>query len=549
MIVCSVNNVTKSYAGTRIFEGLSLELRKGERVGLIGRNGSGKTTLMKCLSRTEEVETGQIHWSKGCRIGYLAQIPNYKKGTLTKAILRLAFDALIEIEQEMKTLEEQMGEIEADHLQKVMDTYGKLQERFVSEGGYEIDAAIQRVTRGLNIQSLLDQEFERLSGGEQTKVGLALNLLKQPDLLLLDEPTNHLDLTANEWLGEFLSHYDGTVVVISHDRYFLDEVVTKIIDLEEGELTVFHTSFSGYVKEKEEKILREFQAYEEQKRKIKKMKERAKQLKEWANQAKPPNARLHRQARNMERMIERMDKVKRPYVGKKLQLDMGGADRSGNEVITAKGLAKQFGSHLLFDKVAIHVRFGERVAVVGDNGTGKSTLLNIILGNLEPDRGEVKLGSQIKIGYLSQHIFSDPKYQEETVIDVFRDQVTVAQEEARHILARFLFYGPDVFQKLSSLSGGEKMRLRLAQLMYQDTNLLVLDEPTNHLDIESREVLEEALQEFDGTILGVSHDRYFLDKLFQKVYWIESQRVMEFAGDYAWAKKKMDELRNETVSE
>lgn len=548
MIVCSVNNISKSYAGNQIFEELSFELKKGERVGLIGRNGSGKTTLMKCLARVDEIEAGQIHWSKDSRIGYLSQIPSYIEGTMTKDILRSAFDLLMKIELEMKKLEEQMAEIEENQLQKVMDQYGKLQERFATEGGYEIDSNIQRVSHGLNIQSLLDQDFESLSGGEQTKVGLALNLLKQPDLLLLDEPTNHLDLVANEWLGEFLSHYDGTVVVISHDRYFLDEVVTKIIDLEDGELTIYHTNFSGYVKEKEEKILREFQAYEEQQRKIKKMKERAKQLRIWANQAKPPNAGLHRQARNMERMIERMDKVKRPYIGKKLQLDMGGAERSGNEVIVTRNLAKSFGSQALFEDVNIQVRFGERVAIIGENGTGKSTLLKIILGYLEPDIGEVKLGSQIKIGYLSQHIFSDETLQDEKVIDVFRDQVSMTEGEARHTLARFLFYGADVFQKLSSLSGGEKMRLRLAQLMHQDTNLLVLDEPTNHLDIESREVLEEALLEFDGTILGVSHDRYFLDKLFQKVYWIESRKVIEFSGDYAWSKKKMDELRNNPVS-
>lgn len=252
MIVCSVNNVTKSYEGTRIFEGFSLELRKGERVGLIGRNGSGKTTLMKCLSRTEEVEAGQIHWSKGCRIGYLAQIPNYKKGTLTKAILRLAFDALIEIEQEMKTLEEQMGEIEADHLQKVMDTYGKLQERFVSEGGYEIDAAIQRVTRGLNIQSLLDQEFERLSGGEQTKVGLALNLLKQPDLLLLDEPTNHLDIESREVLEEALQEFDGTILGVSHDRYFLDKLFQKVYWIESQRVMEFAGDYAWAKKKMDE---------------------------------------------------------------------------------------------------------------------------------------------------------------------------------------------------------------------------------------------------------------------------------------------------------
>lgn len=544
MIICSINNIAKSYSGKIIFEGLSFELKKGERVGLIGRNGSGKTTLMKCLAQEETVEQGEIYWSKGSQIGYLAQIPSYPKGTTVKEVLQSAFDSLIRVEQDMKKLEAQMSAASPDELEKIMDRYGQLQEQFMSNGGYEIDANIQRIAQGLNIQGLLDQEFMNLSGGEQTKVGLALNLLNEPDLLLLDEPTNHLDLMANEWLGEFLNDYQGTVVIISHDRYFLDEVVTKIIDLEDGEVTIYHTNFTDYVKEKEAKILREFQAYEEQQRKIKKMRERAKQLRIWANQAKPPNAKLHRQAKNMERMIERMEKVKRPYLGKKLSLDMNGADRSGSDVIVAKDLKKSFADQLLFEDVNIHVRFQERVALIGENGTGKSTLLKMIMGLENPDEGEVKLGTQVKLGYLSQKIFPSVEVGDKTVLEVFREEVNIEQGKARYLLAGFLFYGPDVFKKVASLSGGEKMRLRLAQLMHQETNLLILDEPTNHLDIESREVLEEALSDFEGTIFAVSHDRYFLDQLFKKVYWIEDKTVFEFAGNYSWSKRKMKEIRD-----
>lgn len=544
MIICSINNIAKSYSGKIIFEGLSFELKKGERVGLIGRNGSGKTTLMKCLAQEETVEQGEIYWSKGSQIGYLAQIPSYPKGTTVKEVLQSAFDSLIRVEQDMKKLEAQMSAASPDELEKIMDRYGQLQEQFMSNGGYEIDANIQRIAQGLNIQGLLDQEFMNLSGGEQTKVGLALNLLNEPDLLLLDEPTNHLDLMANEWLGEFLNDYQGTVVIISHDRYFLDEVVTKIIDLEDGEVAIYHTNFTDYVKEKEAKILREFQAYEEQQRKIKKMRERAKQLRIWANQAKPPNAKLHRQAKNMERMIERMEKVKRPYLGKKLSLDMNGADRSGSDVIVAKDLKKSFADQLLFEDVNIHVRFQERVALIGENGTGKSTLLKMIMGLENPDEGEVKLGTQVKLGYLSQKIFPSVEVGDKTVLEVFREEVNIEQGKARYLLAGFLFYGSDVFKKVASLSGGEKMRLRLAQLMHQETNLLILDEPTNHLDIESREVLEEALSDFEGTIFAVSHDRYFLDQLFKKVYWIEDKTVFEFAGNYSWSKRKMKEIRD-----
>lgn len=545
MIACSVNKIAKMYGGNAIFEDISFEIKEKERVGLVGRNGSGKTTLIRLLAGEETPDAGKIHWKKDAAIGYLMQIPDYHDATTTKDVLKVAFSSLLEMEEKMKKLEAEMGmETNADKLQKLIIEYGNVQDQYAMNGGYEIESNIEKIVHGLNIQRLLDQPFSKLSGGEKTKVGLGLMLLKQPDLLLLDEPTNHLDLMAVEWLGNFLREYSGTVLVISHDRYFLDEVVNKVIDLEDGEVTTYHTNFTGFVKEKEEKLLREFQAYEEQQKKIKKMKEAIKRLREWANRANPPNADLHRRARNMERALERMEKINRPILNpKKMNLEVDASDRSGKDVILLKDVSKSF-DKLLFKDVNMHLSYQDRAAIIGENGTGKSTLLKLILQQLDPDKGVVQVGSNVKIGYLSQNIFSTLK--DETVIETFRDEVKVTEGEARGILARFMFYGYAVFQKVSKLSGGERMRLRLAQLMYQDINLLVLDEPTNHLDIESREVLEEALEDFQGSLLAVSHDRYFLNKLFGKIYWIEAKKIHCFEGDYTWAKEKMAELREST---
>jgi len=426
-------------------------------------------------------------------------------------------------------------------LEKLVADYGHVQDNFSLKGGYEIDANIEKIVNGLKIADLLNKPFSALSGGEKTKVGLALSLLKNPDFLLLDEPTNHLDLPAVEWLGMFLRDYAGTVLVISHDRYFLDEVINKILDLEDGEIECYYTNFSGYIKEKEERLLKEFQAYEEQQKKIKKMKEAIKRLRDWANRANPPNEGLHKRARNMERALERMEKLDRPVLNrKKMNLDIESSARSGNDVMKLENVSKKFGEKFLFKNVNMHIAYQERVAVVGENGTGKSTLIKMMIQQLQPDDGEVRIGSNVNIGYLSQHIFSEVK--DETIIEVFRNEVSVTEGEARHILAKFLFYGHTVFRKVSQLSGGERMRLRLAQLMYQDINFLILDEPTNHLDIESLEVLEDTLEHYNGTILAVSHDRYFLNKLFEKFYWIEAKEVHSFGGDYQYAREKMMEM-------
>ncbi|GAB6476796.1 MULTISPECIES: ribosomal protection-like ABC-F family protein [Bacillus] len=540
MTICSVNNVTKSFGGNIIFENISLEIKNGERVGLVGRNGSGKTTIFQLLTGMESLDAGAIHMKKGTRIGHVAQIPKFDESMTVYEVLSSAFKIEKELEREMRTLEKHMAEEQGSSvLQKLMERYGIIQEKFAFLGGYEIEANIMKVANGLQVIELFPRSFLELSGGEQTKVSLAYMLLQKPDLLLLDEPTNHLDLFAVEWLEQFLKEYNGTVMVISHDRYFLDEVVTKIFDLEDGEIHVYHTNYSRFVEEKEERLLQEFQAYQEQQKKIKKMKEAIKRLREWANQANPPNEGLHKRARSMERALERMQKLKKPILERKqMGLQFEGQDRSGKDVVVIKEVSKGFADHPLFNEVNLHVRFQERAAIVGRNGTGKTTLLKLLLEQIEPDAGEIRIGSSVKIGYLSQHAYGNRK---SNVLEAFREYVAVTEGEARHILAKFLFYGPAVFKKVTQLSGGEKMRLRLAQLMYQDINFLILDEPTNHLDIESREVLEEALEQYNGTILAVSHDRYFLNKLFEKTYWIDEHKLFEFAGNYAWARQKWEE--------
>ncbi|BAC12347.1 ABC transporter ATP-binding protein [Oceanobacillus iheyensis HTE831] len=542
MIACSIQNIKKMYGGNLIFERISLEINENERIGIVGRNGSGKSTLLRLMAKIEDPDEGKIHWRKNTEVGYLEQIQAEMNGLTVYHVLKSAFETLNDLEIQMQEYEEKMQ----DTLENVSDLviqYGEIQERFSFLGGYERDAQIEKVCRGINIISLLELTFQQLSGGEKTKVALATILLKQPDFLLLDEPTNHLDISAVEWLASFLNDYPGTVVIVSHDRYFLDETVTKIIDLEDGEAVMYETNFSNHIKEKESRLLKEFQDYQEQQKKIKKMREAIKRLREWANRANPPNEGLHKRARNMERAIERMEKIDKPLLHRnKMGLDIETADRSGKDVVRLEDVKKRFEEHLLFENVNMHIRYQERVAIIGENGTGKSTLIKILLQSQQPDVGTVYIGNNVKIGYLSQHVFQDIN-PTKTVIEVFREQIAVEEGRARYILAQFLFYGYAVFRKVSELSGGEKMRLRLAQLMYEDINTLVLDEPTNHLDIDSREVLEEALENFQGTIIAVSHDRYFLDKIFRRIYWIEDKTVYDYDGNYSWAREKMNDNR------
>ena len=547
-MICTIQQVSKMLGGNTIFEDLSLEIKTGDKLGVVGRNGSGKTTLFKLIAAVEQPDAGRIHFKKGSKIGYLSQIPSFEQPVTGYDVLHSAFAELKAIQQQLSDLEMELSNPDTADMDRLLHKYGQLQDEFVRRDGYAMDSEIEKIINGLQLRPFVEQEFGQMSGGEQTKIMLGKLLLTQPDLLLLDEPTNHLDLFAVEWLEAYLTDYTGTVVIISHDRYFLDNVVTKIADLEDGELHLYYGNYSAFVQEKEERLLREFQDYEEQQKKIKKMKEAIKRLKIWANEANPPNAGLHRQARNMERALERMEKLRKPLIDpRKMALSFEAAPRSGKEVVIMKDAAKSFGANELLSGANLQVLWKDRAAIVGRNGSGKSTILKMLLGELSPDDGVCKLGSSVKVGFLSQHFtIEDPKAR---LIDVFRKEVGIEEGEARHVLAKFMFYGPDVFKRIGDLSGGERTRLRLAQLMHQDVNFLVLDEPTNHLDIESRDVLEDALEDFPGTLLAVSHDRYFLNKLFTRTAWLENGRMTMFEGPFDWARQKWQELQQSQAVE
>lgn len=524
--------ITKNFGGHPLFQELTVDIHAGEHVAIVGNNGCGKTTLLKMMAEEEAVDTGRIIKAKGSRVGFLHQIPNYPDMTVYDVMYE-AFDKLNHIQKNMKQLEQQMAT--SDDLESLLKKYGTLQEQFEANDGYILDSKISYVSTGLGITHFVEENFEQLSGGEKTKVTLCKILLQEPDILLLDEPTNHLDLHAIEWLEKYLQQFKGTVIVVSHDRQFMNHVVTKVIEIEDGQAWVSHGNYDAFLQAKEDKYAREFSQYQEQQKKIKKIRDAIRRLRQWANEASPPNPDLYRKAKVMERMLERMEKVKKPRVQKKMKLQLTASERSGKEVAQFYDVAKSY-DRLLFKEVTFDVYWQDTLAIIGENGAGKSTLLKMLLGEEQPDEGIVELGSSVKIGYLAQHLIeADP---EARLIDVFRSELMMTEPEARHILAQFLFYGADVFKKFKNMSGGERMRLKLAQLMQQEINLLILDEPTNHLDIESREVLEENLEQFEGTIIAISHDRYFLQKLFDRIVWIEKQRAIVHEGDYAFAKEK-----------
>lgn len=524
--------ITKNFGGHPLFQELTVDIHAGEHVAIVGNNGCGKTTLLKIMAEEEAVDTGRIIKAKGSRVGFLHQIPNYPDMTVYDVMYE-AFDKLNHIQKNMKQLEQQMAT--SDDLESLLKKYGTLQEQFEANDGYILDSKISYVSTGLGITHFVEENFEQLSGGEKTKVTLCKILLQEPDILLLDEPTNHLDLHAIEWLEKYLQQFKGTVIVVSHDRQFMNHVVTKVIEIEDGQAWVSHGNYDAFLQAKEDKYAREFSQYQEQQKKIKKIRDAIRRLRQWANEASPPNPDLYRKAKVMERMLERMEKVKKPRVQKKMKLQLTASERSGKEVAQFYDVAKSY-DRLLFKEVTFDVYWQDTLAIIGENGAGKSTLLKMLLGEEQPDEGIVELGSSVKIGYLAQHLIeADPEVR---LIDVFRSELMMTEPEARHILAQFLFYGADVFKKFKNMSGGERMRLKLAQLMQQEINLLILDEPTNHLDIESREVLEENLEQFEGTIIAISHDRYFLQKLFDRIVWIEKQRAIVHEGDYAFAKEK-----------
>ena len=536
MNILNASNISKKYTEDILFDHIKIALNSGDTVGLVGRNGEGKTTLLKLLSGMERPSTGVISWKKDIKIGYLNQIPDYEKSESVYQCIKSVFKELDTISKQLETIETKMIE-ERENINSLVARYGELQTYYEENGGYEIDAKIRKVTHGLNIAHLLKAKWGDLSGGERTKVGIAQMLIKPTDLLLLDEPTNHLDVKSIEWLASYIKNNDSATVIVSHDRYFLDETVNQIIEIDQKKLHFYNGNYSYFVEERDKRLLIEFEAYKTQQKKIKKMKESIKQLRTWASQAKPPNAAMFRRAKSMEKALNRIQRLEKPLLdSKKMHITLEEGMNVSNRVIEMENVTKAY-DDVLFRNVNMLIRRGEHVAIIGDNSTGKTTLLKIILGLTSIDKGSIKTASNLKIGYLSQHEFE--RDGNDTLLHTFRKKVNVSEDQARHILAHFMFYGKDVFKKVNELSGGEKIRLRWAQLVNTDYNLLVLDEPTNHLDIDAKEIIEDALLDFNGTIITVSHDRYFLNKLFNTTYLLKNKTLEKFEGNYDYIKEKM----------
>ena len=538
MMICDIQHLTKQFGGETILADVSLFLNEHDRVGLIGRNGSGKTTLLRLLARLEQPDGGVIYQKSGLTIGYLEQLPVYSETMTGLDVLWTAFEDILAIRSRMQQLEQMMATA-PENLDALLARYAEATNAFEQKDGYLLDSKIERMVNGLHLRPLLTRPFHQLSGGEQTKICLGRMLLMEPNLLILDEPTNHLDLAAVEWLEQFLRDYTGTILLVSHDRVFLDAVVTSIVELEDGELTTYIGNYSAFVVERERRLMEQFHAYQEQQKKIKKMKEAIRRLRQWANEASPPSEKLFRKAKSMERALERIERIKRPQLeAKTADVSFSSTDHTSQVVFRAEGLSFAYGTRHIFDDVSFEIMAQDRIAIVGTNGSGKSTLLSLLLDELSPEAGTLTRGPSNRIGYLSQHAHFE---EDARLIDWFRDRIAVPEAEARHILARFLFFGPTVFRSILSLSGGERVRLQLAVLVHSSVNVLILDEPTNHLDIESRETLEEALENFSGTLIAVSHDRYFLNRLFPQILWLENG-LTRYHGTYTYAQQKRAEF-------
>lgn len=536
MLVLSASEVSKGFGFEPVLSGISCELLDHDRVAIVGANGAGKTTLLRLLTRDEHPDHGAVHWRKGLRIGYVSQLSEVPFDTPVNAVIEGAFSKILAVHHRLTEVADLIANASSSvALNTLSLEYDQCLTDLIEQDGYAVESRVSGIIRGFGFDSdILATPFGTLSGGEKTKVALARALVSEPDCLLLDEPTNHLDLPTMEWLEQYLIHYRGSLILVSHDRFFLNSVATKIWELEDGTLTEYPGNYSRYVVAREQRLLAEFEAYKVQQEKIKHMEAAIKRLRDWANRSHPPSDAMHRRASSIQKALDRITRLDRPQLERPtMRLDLETLDRSGNDVLILSGVTKCFGPRTLFGPIDWRAAFGERVGIVGPNGAGKTTLIQLMSGDLSPDSGHVRRGPSVKLGILSQTIWEPGTNPDQRLIDRFRDLAPMAIGEARAQLARFLFHGDHVFRRVGSLSGGEQMRLRLAQLVYQGINTLILDEPTNHLDIESREVLESVLEEFRGTLIVVSHDRYFLDRMVSVLYWLESGLLTRYDEPYA----------------
>ena len=528
MIDISVSNVSKEFeVGRKILDGVTFQVDTGERVGLLGKNGAGKTTLFRILTGELEPDEGQVSVASGKRVGLITQIPVYPAGYTVEMVLRAAFQRLKDMEAEMESLTARMAAGESDPA--LLRRYDALTAAFESGGGYDVETPLNKVCNGLDISAdMRARPFADLSGGEKTRVNLGRLILEDTDVLLLDEPTNHLDLRCTEWLEDYLAKFKGTVLTISHDRWFLDKVVSRVVELENGRAEFYAGNYSYYVEEKERRYQEKLRQYEKEQAKIEQLQAAADKMHLWAFMG---NDKLHKRAFSMEKRIERLRKTDKPRKDRKLDIKFGEREFRGDEVMVIKDLKKSFGDRTLFDHVDLEVTGGERIALLGDNGTGKSTLIKMIMGEEVPDEGKIRLGPTVKIGYLPQIIHFDRP--DRNLVDTMLYAQNCSTQEARDRLAAFDFRGEDVFKSVSALSGGEQSRLRLCMLMDSKINLLILDEPTNHLDLNSREWIEEAVADYGGNLLFVSHDRYFIHQFANRIWMLEDGHITDFVGTFA----------------
>ena len=524
MVDISVKNVNKFFViGENLLEDLSFDIQEGERVAILGRNGCGKTTLFKILTGEMDYDGGEVYVNPNKKLGLISQIPHFPAGYTVEDVLRSAFTELTSAKRKMEALEQAMTQgATAEQLRE----YDALVNRFQSGGGYEMDVDVDKICYGLGITAAQrPQEFDSLSGGEKTRINLARLLLEKTDILLLDEPTNHLDLNSVEWLESYIKSFKGTVLIISHDRYFIDQVAQRVIEITDGHAEFYTGNYSFYMEEKQARFDLQLKQYEQEQAKLKQLGYTVERMKGWGIN----NRTLYRRAMSIQHRMERIQKTKRPKTEKTMKASFGEKDFSGDVVFKMKNVSKSYGDRVLFSDVNLNVEGGERIALLGDNGTGKSTFLKCLLGE-EDCGGRIQFGPTVKWGYLPQIIRFD--HPERSLYDTMLYEKNLTPQMARDRLGAFLFQGEDVFKTVGTLSGGEQSRLRLCMLMDEKINLLILDEPTNHLDIASREWVEAAIEEFEGVLLFVSHDRYFIEKFAERIWLLENGAIRDFPCGY-----------------
>lgn len=539
------DGVKKYLDTTLLLKNISFQIKRGERVGIIGDNGCGKTTILKLMAGILKLnhcdgypyapvppgyDEGWIKKSKGLTCSYLEQIPEYDDSMKVIDVLNLNFREARQIEEQMHEVEEKMAYLEGPELKKILNQYSKLMQLYESKGGYDQQEKLSKLCKGLKLnQDILEQKFNSLSGGEKTNVMTGKLIIDSPDVLLLDEPTNHLDMESVEWLQDYLRDYKGTVVVISHDRYFLDSIATKIIEVENKVCKTYKGNFTDYQNQKEKDIGIQLNDYNNQRKQLNNMQSSIQELRRWA--MKSDNNKFYKRAASIQIKMEKMKRIENPYTNQQnMKVNIKSKGYSSKCIIEVEGLTAWYDKKNIFNEAKLLVRGSERVALVGANGSGKTTLLKILLGELAPDGGKVFMVSPEKIAYLPQNISFENE--ELTVLEYFRQGLTVLEGKAREYLSQYMFYGGNVFKKLKLLSGGERARLELSKLLFGNVNLLILDEPTNHLDIKSIESIEVALSHFKGTILLVSHDRCFINNICNRVVAIEDQAFSNYLGNY-----------------